>query len=108
MTLPPQVPPPLPPAAASPASSQAITALVLGVLGVLCSYGILSPFAWYLGNQELKAVREGRSSAGGEGYATAAKILGIIGTIYLGLVILWILVFGGLAVVSGLMSGMSH
>ncbi|HEX2641895.1 MAG TPA: DUF4190 domain-containing protein [Thermoanaerobaculia bacterium] len=108
MTLPPPPPSMPPPATAAPASSQAITALVLGVLGVLCTYGILSPFAWYLGNQELKAVREGRSPATGEGYATAAKILGIIGTIYLGLVILWIVVFGGLAVVSGMMSGMSH
>ena len=105
MTYPSQAPPP-PPTAAPAASSQAITALVLSVLGVLCTYGLLSPIAWYLGNQELRAIREMRSPAAGEGYATAAKILGIIGTVYLGLMILWIVVFGGLAVVSSMMSGM--
>jgi hypothetical protein len=104
MTLPPHVPPP---AAAPSASSQAITALILGILGVLCC-GLLAPIAWYIGNQELQAIREMRSPAAGEGLATAGKILGIIGTALLGVAILWIVLFGGFAVLSGMMSGISH
>ena len=33
-----------------------MTALVLGILGVVCC-GLLAPIAWYRGNQELQAIR---------------------------------------------------
>ncbi|MBV8202580.1 MAG: DUF4190 domain-containing protein [Acidobacteria bacterium] len=92
-------PPPAPPASAS-ASSQAITALVLGILGVICC-GFAAPFAWYFGQTELRAIREGRSSTAGEGMAMAGKILGIIGTVLLIFGILWVLFFGGMAVLQG-------
>ena len=84
-------------------SNQAITALVLGILGIICC-GLLAPIAWYLGNQELMAIREGRSPAAGEGLAKAAKILGIIGTVLLVLSILWIFFAGGMAVLQGVMA----
>lgn len=84
-------------------SNQAITALVLGILGIICC-GFLAPVAWYLGNQELKAISEGRSPAAGEGLAKAAKILGIIGTILLVFSILWIFFAGGMAVLQGVMA----
>jgi hypothetical protein len=103
LATPPSPPPPLPPAPAS-ASNQAITALAVGILGVICC-GLLAPVAWYLGTAEERAIREGRSPATGQGMATAGKILGIIGTVLLviGLLfgVLWILFLGGLAAVQG-------
>jgi hypothetical protein len=86
------------------ASSQAITALVLSILGVVCC-GFLAPIAWYLGTQEQKAIREGRSPAAGEGLAQAAVIIGIIGTILLVFGLLWVFFWGGMAVLSGIMGG---
>lgn len=88
---------------AQSASSQAVTALILGILGLICC-GLLAPIAWYLGNQEVKAIREGRSSLAGEGLAKAAMILGIIGTILLVLTTLWIFFAGGLAILQGMMA----
>lgn len=82
-------------------STQAITALVLGILGIVCC-GLLAPIAWYLGSQEQKAIREGRSPAAGEGLAKAAVILGMIGTILLVLGILWIFFMGGMAILQGI------
>lgn len=96
-------PPPTPPPPTAPpaSSSQAVTALVLGILGIVCC-GFLAPIAWYLGNQELRAIREGRSAASGEGLAKAAQILGIIGTVLLVLTVLWIFFAGGMAILQGI------
>lgn len=86
-------------------SSQAITALVIGLIGILtCCGTVLSPIAWYLGVQEQKAIREGRSPAAGESLAKIAVVLGIVGTAALALLILWIFLMGGLAVISGFMN----
>lgn len=82
-------------------STQAITSLVLGILSLFCC-PLLAPVAWYLGNQEVKAVREGRSPVSSEGIAKAGMILGIIGTIWLVLVALWIFFWGGLAVLQAM------
>lgn len=79
-----------------PEQSQATTALVLGILGlVLCQ--ILAPFAWYIGNQEVNAIDAGRRPPENRGTANAGRILGIIGTvlIVIGIIVLiGILVFG--------------
>jgi hypothetical protein len=90
--------------AAAPASGRATTTLVLGVLSILCCQ-FLGPVAWYLGNQELKAIASGASPVSGEGVTKAGKILGIIGTVLLAIVCLWILFMGGLAVLMGVMNG---
>ncbi|HEV8582379.1 MAG TPA: DUF4190 domain-containing protein [Thermoanaerobaculia bacterium] len=82
-------------------STQAVTALVLGILGVVCC-GLLAPIAWYLGSQEQKAIREGRSPAAGEGLAKAAVILGVIGTVLLVLSVVWIFFWGGMAILQGM------
>lgn len=84
-------------------STQAIASLVLGVLSLFCC-PLLAPIAWFIGNQELKAIREGRSPATGEGIAKAGLILGIIGTIWMVLVALWIFFMGGMVVLQGLMN----
>jgi uncharacterized protein DUF4190 len=95
--------PPPPPQALvqQSASTQAITALILGILGVICC-GLMAPIAWYLGNQELKAIQAGLSPAAGDGLARAGMILGIVGTILLGLWVIWVFFMGGMAVLSGL------
>lgn len=97
---------PIPPTA-QPASSQAVTALVLGVISIACCQ-LLGPFAWYLGQQERKAIREGRSSPAGETLAIVAIVLGILGTLTLAFIALWFLFFGGMAVLGGLMSAAGH
>lgn len=88
------------------ASRQAITALVLGILGLVCCQ-LLGPVAWYMGSQEQKAIREGRSPIAGEVYAKIGWILGIIGTILLVFGLFWVFLFGGFAVVQGMMAAAS-
>jgi hypothetical protein len=95
--------PPSPPAVPQqpPASSRAITALVLGILSLVCC-PLCGPVAWYLGNAEGKEIREGRSPASGETLAKVGFVLGIIGTLWLGFWVIWSM-FGGLAILSGIL-----
>jgi hypothetical protein len=85
-----------------PASSQALTALILGILGFATCCLLLSPIAWYLGRQELRAIREGRSAAAGETLANVGRILGIVGTVLMSFFAFWAFFLGGMAVLSGL------
>jgi hypothetical protein len=84
-------------------SSQAITALVLGILGLITCQ-LLAPIAWYLGRQESRAIREGRAPAAGQTLATLAVALGIAGTVLFVLIVLWIAFWGGLAILTGFFS----
>ena len=95
----PTIPPAIP--ASAQQSSKATTALVLGVLGIICC-GLLAPVAWYMANEELKSIDAGRIADSNRGMAQVAKILGIIGTILLGLAILWVVLFGGMATIGAL------
>jgi hypothetical protein len=103
---PPRVPSPFPSGAPAgpPQASKATMAVVMGVLGIICC-GFLAPVAWYLGNEELKSIDAGRISETNRGMAQVAKILGIIGSILLALTLLWILFFGGMAVLGALTGG---
>ena len=96
--------PPAIPGAAAPQASRATMAVVFGVLGIICC-GLLAPVAWYLGNEELKQIDAGRIADTTRGMAQVAKILGIIGTILLGLGLLWVLFFGGMTSL-GALAGM--
>ena len=96
----PPPPPPLPPASA-PASREATTALVLGIIGLVCC-GLCAPFAWYFGHKELLAIRAGLAPRAGEGLATAGKILGIIGSILVLFGLIWVFFFGGMMLLQGL------
>jgi hypothetical protein len=72
---------------AYPEASQATTVLVLGILGiVICSF--LGPFAWSMGNKELAAIDAGRRPPENRGTANAGRILGIIGTVLLGIAVI--------------------
>lgn len=96
----PAPPPPIGQPAES-ASSQAITALILGIVGFFFCQ-ILGPFAWYVGNQEIQAIREGRSPRTGESLATIGKVLGIIATVILLIIPVVIFALGGMAFLSAL------
>ncbi len=75
-----------------PEASQATTALVLGILGVvLCQF--LGPFAWSMGSKEMQAIDAGRRPPENRGTANAAKILGIVATVLLGVGIIGLILF---------------
>lgn len=76
--------------ASPPNASNAVTALVLGILGiVLCP--LLGPFAWVLGRKGEQEIDASGGMVGGRGLATAGKVLGIIGTFLIVIVIVGLL-----------------
>lgn len=71
---------------------QATMILVLGILGlVLCQ--VLSVFAWVMGNRVVQEIDASGGQLGGRGMANAGRICGIVGTILLGLSLVFVLVF---------------
>jgi ABC-type Fe3+ transport system permease subunit len=89
-----------PPAAAYPEKSQATTALVLSILGLLCC-GILRVVGAVMGNTEKQAIAAGRRDASNQGMAQAAFIIGIIGAA------LWVLaIIFNATVLPGLFEGL--
>jgi hypothetical protein len=82
-----------------PEASQASTALVISIIGLVCCQ-VLGVVAWVMANNELEGIKAGRRNPANEGTASAARIIGIVGTVLLGLGILAaILLFAGLMVV---------
>jgi hypothetical protein len=80
---------------APPNASNAVTSLVLGILGiVLCP--LLGPVAWALGRKGEQEIDASGGAVGGRGMATAGKILGMVGTFF---ILLFLLV--GLALIAG-------
>jgi hypothetical protein len=78
---------------------QATLAFVLGLLSVL-GLTILGPFGWYLGNKIVGEIdRDGRVYRN-RGLAMAGKVLGIIGTVFLGLTVLGIILVIVIAIVA--------
>jgi uncharacterized membrane-anchored protein len=74
-------------------SSQATTALVLGILSLICM-PLFGPFAWYMANQEIRGIDQGLRDPTNRGMAVAGKVLGIIGTVFIALaIIIFFLVF---------------
>ena len=92
MTDVPQNPIPPPRQDPYPEQSQAVTALVLGILSIVVCQ-LLGPFAWKMGNDELRAITEGRRSPEGQSMAQAGKITGIVGTCLLALAVAFLLFF---------------
>lgn len=70
-----------------PESSQATTALVLGILSLIC-LPVLGPIAWVIANTEIRAIDEGRRDPANRGTAVAGKVLGIIGTVLIAVAVL--------------------
>lgn len=76
-----------------PEASQATTVLVLGILGLPFFCGVLAPFAWVMGNRELAAIDSGLRPPENRGTANAGRILGIVGTVFLAIGVLFVLFF---------------
>lgn len=75
-----------------PEASQATTILVLGILGLIIC-GFLAPVAWIMGKNELEAIDSGRRPPENRGTANAGRILGIIGTVLIGIGLLILILF---------------
>ncbi len=91
------------------ASSQAIIALVLGIVGFLfCTP--LGIAAWIIGAKERKAIQRGESPEAGMGLATAGWIIGIVDTVIfivvIVIVILVLLLGLGGAILGGARGGL--
>ena len=92
------------PVAYAPDHPKATTALVLGILGVvLCQF--IAPFAWRIGKRTVNEIDAAQGRLGGRGSAQAGYVLGIVGTVLLGLVILYIIVVAGVLVAAVTNSG---
>ena len=83
--------------AVPPAHPSANTALVLGLVGLigyfLCGVTIfLSPFAWSAGSKAIREIDAEPGRYSGRDTANTGRILGIIGTVILGLSVLALLV----------------
>ncbi len=103
----PPYPPPGYPAGApvqyAPDHPRATTSLVLGILGiVLCQ--LVAPFAWSMGKKTLDEIDASQGQVGGRGAAQAGYILGIVGTVLLGLGIIFIIIW---VVLMGVLTGLS-
>ncbi len=75
--------------------------LIFGILGIICCF-IFAILAWVMGSGDLKAMAAGEMDRSGEGMTNAAKILGIVGCVLAVLSLVWVVVGGGLAVLSAL------
>lgn len=82
-----------------PEQSNAVTALVVSLIGLLVCSGLLCPIGWYIGGEEVKAIDAGRRDPSNRGMAQAGRIIGIVGSVLLAL---GILLFVILIVVTGL------
>ena len=71
---------------APPEHPQATTAMVLGILG-LATCTVLSPFAWRIGKRAVSEIDASNGRLGGRGPAQAGYVMGLIGTILLGIVV---------------------
>ena len=74
--------------------------LVLGILSLVCC-SPLGPVAWIMGSGDLKRIEAGEISREAKGLTQAGMICGIIGTGLLVLGIIWMVFFGGFAIVAG-------
>ena len=70
---------------------------MLGILGLIAC-PICGPIAWSLGHRAEQEVDASGGTLSGRGIATAGKVLGIVGTVFLALIVLFfvvgILIFG--------------
>jgi hypothetical protein len=65
-------------------NTEATVALVLGAIGLCTGLLILSPAAWWLGNQALAEIDAAPGVYNNRGMAQAGQICGLIGTALLG------------------------
>ncbi len=96
-------PPPPPPPMGGPGAvdhPKGMTILILGILSLVCC-SPLGIAAWLMGNTALKEIDAQPGRYGNRQIVQIGRILGIIGTVILGLAVIWFVFLGGLAAVSG-------
>jgi hypothetical protein len=69
-------------------NSNATLAMVLGLLGLVTMFVVISPIAWWKAQQALSEIDAAPGAYSNRGMAIAGQITGIIGTVLLALVIL--------------------
>lgn len=106
-TLPPSTPSVSPGSSQSGASGQAIVALVLGILSLVCGGFLMGLPAFFLGRAEEKAIARGDSSKAGQQMAKIGWILGLVGTILSCLAAIAWIIFIVIAVMSERTGGVS-
>ncbi len=75
----------------APNANGAVASLVLGIIGlILCP--ICGPIAWSLGHNAEREVDASGGTRSGRGIATAGKVLGIIGTVWRAVIVLFVVV----------------
>jgi hypothetical protein len=67
------------------------TALVLGIVGLLCC-SFAAPFAWVIGKKAVREIDAEPERYDGRGAAQAGYILGVIGTVLLAILVVFIAV----------------
>lgn len=72
---------------APPEHPQATLSLILGILGIVVC-GVAAPFAWQIGRRTLAEIDASQGRLAGRGAAQAGYVLGIVGTVLLGLAVL--------------------
>lgn len=87
-----------------PDHPRASTAMVLGIVsvagGMLCYLPFfIAPFAWVMGGKAVREIDASQGKLGGRGMAQAGYILGIIGSILLGIALLVIAAFVAILVI---------
>jgi len=101
----PMLPPPGYPVV-RPDHPRATTSMVLGILGlVVCAF--CAPFAWSIGGKTVKEIDASGGAYGARGQAQAGYIMGIIGTILLGLTVVGFVLWLIFAVILGVTSSTS-
>lgn len=99
MTNPPQLPPPSP-FPVQQSHGNATAALVLGILGLTMVPG-LGIVAWILGSKALDEM-DANPYAGwsNRDHAKVGKILGIVGTVYFALIVLFCVCYFGIVIIA--------
>jgi len=92
-----------------PDHPKATTAMVLGIVavagGLLCYLPFfIAPFAWVMGGKAVREIDAAQGKLGGRGMAQAGYVLGIIGSVLLGIALLVIAAFLAIVVISAVAS----
>ncbi len=87
------------PVAYAPDHPRATMSLILGILGIVVC-GVIAPFAWRIGKQTLNEIDASNGQLGGRGSAQAGYVLGIIGTILLGIGVAFLAVYVVIVIVA--------
>lgn len=75
-----------------PDHPRATTSLILGILGVvLCQ--VIAPFAWSIGKSTVNEIDASGGRLGGRGTAQAGYIMGIVGTVLLGIALVFLVIW---------------